>query len=607
MGKKLIMITEGIIIVALVVGVVMIQGCSQSKVKSLEKELAEVTSNHYRHDLLPANYVLSQGINTDQITQMTARATMPIFYSVGESEVRQGRVVILGKDTLADSKEYYVGFTTSCAVTLNHPWPEQLDPDKIYNEIIMINPCDPVITEDYYLKAGTKVNTNKGVALNELLSTESAQELKTQVDALPPDGNEMAGFINIPEGSYVKIIAEGQWSIRNSGIKCGPEGEEKEDNSWTIEKDYHPGCLLIYGQDEEEKEPSFITGYKKGGVSFFAHKSKILMRINDTDVSNNNGHINVTLQYGPNLNLNKIKQSQNEIKIKDFGGNDICLIYFPINPSNYFGLKKAEEIPSLGLSDPTETVDKIVRNSTNVLGQEFCLYCKECSNRIEHIQDDIEKMKAEMTEIAFEAYKLALEDKKGENNKIKRKEGIRLTLSSLPVPYAALITNLVFSMLPENPPADIRERVNSLMTKTLDETWGKYISPGFAHRNPELKPYFTRLTDVVPHDIDLRQIQQVNQQEVLLKDGSIFKMAGISINKGQEVKFTELLKGFINNASKLMVVPYKKEGNKILVHLLADDNYLNQLMVMEGVAEPDKKDKDFPFKDEFIKPENGSK
>jgi len=55
-----------------------------------------------------------------------------------------------------------------------------------------------------------------------------------------------------------------------------------------------------------------------------------------------------------------------------------------------------------------------------------------------------------------------------------------------------------------------------------------------------------------------------------------------------------------------MFVPDKIDGEKHTASLVADDKYINQLLVLEGLAKLDEKDKKFPFKNEFKKSEQKS-
>ncbi|MBI4712974.1 MAG: hypothetical protein HY762_06720 [Planctomycetes bacterium] len=56
-----------------------------------------------------------------------------------------------------------------------------------------------------------------------------------------------------------------------------------------------------------------------------------------------------------------------------------------------------------------------------------------------------------------------------------------------------------------------------------------------------------------------------------------------------------------------MLVPNAVDGKKQSASLIADDKYINQLLVLEGLAKTDDKDKNFPFKDKFEKSEQRAK
>ncbi|MEW6027169.1 MAG: hypothetical protein AB1599_07740, partial [Planctomycetota bacterium] len=170
--------------------------------KNTKKALTDAIVQHYQHDLIPPDYVVSQGLNVELIKEMTNRATFPTIYSVGQNQVRLGRVVILGKEA-RNGKDYYVGFTTSCAVTLNHPWPESVPEEEQFNEIVAIKP--PNFDYDYYLKEGSKIN-DKGLALSRVVPP-----LKNDLPSirLGADDKYCKGYRSIEKGTFVQVKASG--------------------------------------------------------------------------------------------------------------------------------------------------------------------------------------------------------------------------------------------------------------------------------------------------------------------------------------------------------------------------------------------------------------
>jgi len=491
---------------------------SQKVKENYQKETSNLVAQHYQHNLLPPDYVISEGSNLDLIAEVTAEASMPIFYSIGNAIVKSGVVVILGKEKMEDGNDYYVGFTTACAVTLDHPYRYPLSEDAKYNELVMIKPPKSV-SECYLIGDGGY--------------------------GYPYKGTENSALFNILPRPY----------------------------------------------------------------RYFDYAKK------------------------------KSDDKELKIKLKKFGRNDVALVYFPAE-SYYFGYKKTvgpekdkdyylkrgigEDVPTLGIEHPTDTVGKIIKNSTELFNQDFVLHCEECDKKIIEVPAEMEQIKLEYSKIVQEVIEkhnreigeaqrmaVALANKEGEKGVEKgRGEKCIIELAGLVHPLAQILASFVVSALPEGIPArtkkSISKKIGQFEMKSVNiPAWTKYVKPGLSMWVEEFKPYRPDTTpmtlgEVIPHEIESGQIQDVSSNNLLLKNGSVLELGGISVKQEDKNKFEDLLKGFIANAKQLIVVPYKREGNKLLINLLADDNYLNQLLVMEGLAEPNKKDNDFPFKDFFV-------
>jgi len=531
MGKKLIMIIEGVIIAGCFCSFLSFTGCTkayqvsqkkQGEIETLkanyQKERSNLVAQHYQHNLLPPDYVISEGSNLDLIAEVTAEASMPIFYSIGNAIVKSGVVVILGKEKMEDGNDYYVGFTTACAVTLDHPYRYPLSEDAKYSELIMIKPPKSV-SECYLIGTGGY--------------------------GYPYKGTENSALFNILPRPY----------------RCFDYAEKKSD-------------------DKELK-----------------------------------------------------------IKLKKFGRNDIALVYFPAE-SYYFGYKKTvgpekdkdyylkrgigEDVPTLGIEHPTDTVSKIINDATLLFNQDFILHCEECDKKIIEIPDEMKQIESKYSKIVQalmeehnmkigEAQRMAVDlSNKARGRTLQAEEVGKAVIETagLVNPLVQILASIAVPLLQEGMSERMKQSISKKikqleMKSTNIPAWTKYVKPGLSMWAEEFKPYRPDTTpmtlgEVVPHEIESGQIQNVSSNNLLLKNGSVLELGGISVKQEDKNKSEDLLKGFIANAKQLMVVPYKREGNKLLINLLADGNYLNQLLVMEGLAEPNKKDNDFPFKDFFV-------
>jgi len=574
--------------------------------RNTKKALTDAIVQHYQHDLIPPDYVVSQGLNVDLIKEMTNRATFPIIYSVGQNQVRLGRVVILGKEA-RNGKDYYVGFTTSCAVTLNHPWPDTIPQEEQYNEVIAIKP--PNFEYDYYLKEGSEIK-DKGLALSKVVPPlkENLGQLRLSAD----DKNMWCLNKPIPKGSFVKVAIEGEWSVSPNMRKCGAEGLSAKDDktliNYRLTSDYPLGCLLGYIPDNKENVKGEYYGPAQLKQGFYMPEtSKIYFTINDDDRGNNSGKIKIDVTYYAGLSKETMEamSEHHRVSIKTFGRNDVALVYFPVSENNFFGSRKPEQIPSLGLTNPTELVSEIIKKSTHLFGFDFFLYCESCDKQIVDIPDKIKKLEGEWAKRVTEAYERG------------KKEGVTIFIAGLVRPIMGLISGVIsqglLSMgLPEsmaNVASPILERLT--MTMVLDPAWGEYIKPTLADLCPESSAYLPdKLSDInelMPRKVSYDEIEKVIADTVFLKNGSEIKLAGILPMLGKSGNIEDFLHNILQSASSLMLVPNAVDGKKQSASLIADDKYINQLLVLEGLAKTDDKDKNFPFKDKFKKSEQKAK
>jgi len=579
-------------------------GIYQTKnLEKTERQLVDATLSHYQQDLIPPDYVISQGLNVDLIKEMTTRATFPIIYSVGQKQVRIGRVVILGKETKG-GKDYYVGFTTSCAVTLNHPWPENLPQEEQYNEVIAIKP--PNFAYDYYLKEGSVIK-DKGLALSRV-----APPFKQDLEPLrlSADDKNMWSYGPINKGTFVKVAIEGEWSVSPNMRKCGPEGLSAKDDKtlldYRITSDYPLGCLLAYIPNNEGKLKGEYYGPEQLKRGFYMpEESKIYFTINDNDRSNNSGKINIDVTCYAGLSKEAMEEMKktNSVSIKTFQRNDVALVYFPVATNNFFGMKP-KQVPSLGLVNPTELVDNIINKSTHLFGFNFFLYCENCDREITDVPEKIKKLNEEWAKEVQRAYERG------------KTEGVKIVIAGLVRPIMGLISGVIGSGLME---MGLSESMTSIispvlerltMTMVLDPVWSEHIKPSLADLIPEADGYLpdklSDIDEVMPRKISYDEIEKVIEDTVFLKSGIGVKLAGILPIKGKESDLQGFLGNILQSASSLMFVPDKIDGEKHTASLVADDKYINQLLVLEGLAKLDEKDKKFPFKNEFKKSEQKS-
>ncbi|MEW6027581.1 MAG: hypothetical protein AB1599_09855, partial [Planctomycetota bacterium] len=335
--------------------------------------------------------------------------------------------------------------------------------------------------------------------------------------------------------------------------------------------------------------------------------SELWFTINDTDCSNNSGKIDIEVALYKGLGNETMEQMKesHKVSIKTFKRNDIALVYFPVAEGNFFGSRSPEQIPSLGLTNPTELVDQIINKSTHLFGFDFFLYCESCDKQIVEIPDKIKKLNAEWAKKVTEAYERG------------KKAGVTIFIAELAKPIMGLISGVIgYTLLeiglPEsmiNVASPILERLT--MTMVLDPVWSEIINPTLADLCSESSAYLPQklsdINELMPRKVSYDEIEKVVMDTVFLKTGVEMKLAGILPALGKSGNIEDFLGNILQSASSLMFVPNSVDGKKQSGSLVADDKYVNQLLVLEGLAKADDKDKNFPFKEKFKKSEQKAK
>lgn len=533
--------------------------------------------------LLPGSYVVAHGTDADQLQSSIARATMPIYYSVGEGKVRIGQVVILGKEG-----GHYVGFTTSCAVTDEHPWPEEIPEPERFNQVIAIKPPGSEGL-DFFVRPETTIMPDRGSALTRLMhgSDPAVVTVPARLEKV------MRTSIALREGDYVELTAEGNWSVYDSGERCSPAGYRDRSNWYKRHRNMDLGALVV--SDGERLRP-----YLNGGIGFFAHNNyNFSFQINDSRPANNSGELRVSIKIRRGVNADLLRRRRaggNAVRVRTFGRNDVALVYFPVREDNFFGSPGEGGVPTLGVTEPTRTVRKMLARSSSAFGQKYFLYCERCDREITRVP---ERLRAE--------YKSG----RAAGFTIGRQDGIRVIVSSVLKPVVGFVSAYAAGLLPADAPESVSRAVAAftarlLLDQVLEPVWSDYVRPNWARLSPDLRDVLpprilvdTDFDELIPREIDFGEILEIEGATLKLKDGRTFELAGVKLNtdKGGKAFLADALKA----ATKIMIAPYKKKkGGSILVHLLADDRYLNQLLIAVGLAKPDPKDKAFPFLNEFM-------
>lgn len=266
----------------------------KARIAQLEEQLK--ASREREIPTMPVSYIVSHGVDGGQLAHALTKATIPIFHSIGERRVRAGRVTLLGIE-----KNYVVGFTTSCTVTRQHPWPSELERSERFNEIIVIKPPDSSF--DYYLTEESEIAEDKGTAFAKAISQAKIDPSIVNVDSK----ENWKSTVEVQEGDYVEIQADEDadgkpqgWSAKTNGEKCGPEGYRNSEGSpYAVSSDHPLACLLVAHSGDSKGKGFVFQPYAKGGIGFFVRRSgSLAMCMNDTDRSNNSGRLRVEVRIG---------------------------------------------------------------------------------------------------------------------------------------------------------------------------------------------------------------------------------------------------------------------------------------------------------------------
>ncbi len=619
MGKKLIMIVEGVIIAALVVGVVMIQGSSQSKIKSLDDEKGKLSQqyetvlsnlqksqaslneaiNLMKNDsfksqfpLIPESVVLEKGINSDAIANMLAKSTYTITYSRGKDKARRGNVVILGKEG-----DKYVGFTTRCAVSLDRPYPVEDSSDgKSSNELIILG--DRSRGYDWYKVQRTTIFPEESVAAVKTDPDLSGGTIGYDLNIDAKSSNFQSGlkgelegkvlFVN--RGEVIGIEASGEWTVADDvsllqgalghdwkEYKCGSIGTKQKGPEGAP-----LGALMMAILDDKTGEIKHkeTIGEKKqfeipytGGLYFYINCWKDAHRHNSDSLAVKiwRNKINSRAQ------LENIKNSNDEVEIKPVGEDDIALVYFPINQGNFFG---NNQIYSLGLEHPTREAFEAVTNSGEIFGIKFIKYCEHCHQEIQQLPEKLRQ--------AFEnGRKIGIE----EGKILERKELVGAVVRTSIKFIFDIVSIFTIKYIPPQF-QEIALAVGQKITASLMEKF--WVEEGVREviekEFPLLKGTLPdSLSDFFPTDVTSGKADEVIDKYT--------KLAGIKLGGDNEM-VNKFIKDMLGKAEDMKWIPALGAKDNQEGYLLADGVFVNQLLVSLGMAQvsEDKKDnKKSPF------------
>ncbi len=541
----------------------------------------------------PMSHVVANGVDAQQLAQALIRSTLPIFHSIGEQRVRAGRVTLLGKEG-----DHYVGFTTSCAVTLNHPWPERVPQSERVNQIVAIKP--PGYNYDYYMTEESVIAEDKGVALSKTLSLAKQKEdpIIATLDAKDP----WKVVAQVSEGDYVEVFAdEGSdgaaqsWSVSPNWGKIGPEGHPTR-RDYVLTDKYPSGSILIGHVTKGANQASIVKGYLKGGIGFFASGAGALaLSINDSDRTNNSGSMRVDVRINRGIGksfLRRIREGGDKVRIKTFARNDVALVYFPVNKGNYFGDTKPEAIATLGVSDPSKVVQDLISKATDLFGHKFMLYCERCDEEICRVPEIEEKAYERGFQAGFQQGK---------------EEGVRVFVSSFVRPLIGLATSFLTGGLPVG--GGVKKILAKVITRLVGDAlegnaFADYLRPSLHRLAPELKDVlssveeFVSLAELTPRALLPSDIKEVGPGEIRLTDGTSLAFAGLKFAKeGDLAAVAQILK----QSSKLLFVPHRKKGGKVAGHFFDGDKYINQVAIAAGYAGVDESEKALPLLRDLLK------
>ena len=583
MNRKMVLVVSLFIVSSLGAIWFGFQTCKLSE--QLEK--STTTTGRLRH-LVPERFVLSHGVDKQQLSESIANASYPLVRSEGNDKLRIGRIVLLGKE--GDS---YIGFTTSCAATNQHPWPER-DQEQEYNQVLVVRLHNG--TNRVFLLPETNLQPERGFAwakhFNTPVNIETPSKLETINLKIPANIERQRLNITVQKGDHIDFTkVSGEWTIGGLYRMCDAAGYKRMGKSNAKYSPYNRAALVLTQDIDSQTKPIWVYSKDKLASVLIRENGPLYLGINDdTKLSNNKGAIQVEMQ----IRSSNFQGSLQEVaKIQQFGRNDIVLVAFPISNN---GLP--DGLPTLGVKSPTETLNNILASSTNIYGEKFFLYCEKCDALNQEVPQKIQEARDEEYYIAFE---------KG------KKEGVAIFITGIIKPLTGIAGNLVREILPGNMSDHLVNAVsgmvsNLIVSSFVDPIWQDKIRPSLASLNPHSAAFLPEtlkgnsassyfFSDFLPRVLASNEVKELIGRTLQLADGTSFDLAGLGSVDIEKAK--SLLSGLLKPDSKITLVPYKQDDGANKGHLLIDGQYFNQMLIEDGFAEFDASDKNFPFKQEF--------
>jgi hypothetical protein len=575
----------------------------QKSQASLDEAMNLVKSEAFKNQfpLIPESVIIEKGLNKEAISEMIARATLPIVYSISTPQglrsgdygyARSGRVVIVGKEN-----NRYVGFTTLCTVSLERPWKTTIKPEDKCNEVIIVGDKRTGLEWYKVKKDDNYINPDEPIAAAyaiESLITESERYTLT----IHANQGWQLSNIRLNKGDEISVTASGQWRTSKDSDYYGADGygqEGKRDNTPSASRKDFPVGALICTSDQKSgeffyvgSESTFMSDIAGESLSFKINVSGGVLKGNDNDLGKLELTICVKKRSAPEK-LKDIVSKRKEVIIEPIGENDMALIYFPADDETIFG---KQEIFTLGLDSPSDKIRTAVEKGNKILGYKFVQYCEQCHQTIQRFDQIIGDERKKAYQEGYEVGKI--EGKKELVSGVIR-SGINCLMNLISCGISELVPDQEVSNL-------ITPIVQSIAMDYLESKWPKWsekIEKGIPIA--ELKGTLPKsLSELLPNT----KLSPDDMMDSISK--GIYKLAGIEgfDNPQAEKLMSSLLKG----SEKISWLPIgndengKKEGS-----LLIDGQFVNQLLVSLGMAKVSKSDKKLPFLKEMKQSEQKAK
>jgi hypothetical protein len=559
------------------------------RVQKLETSLNEamnlVKNEAFKNQfpLIPESVIIEKCLDKEAISEMIARATLPIVYSISTPSqeelqsgyARSGRVVILGKEN-----NRYVGFTTLCTVSLERPWPITIKPEDKCNEVIIVG--DKRTGLEWYKVKKDNNYIRPDMPIAAAYVTESLiDEPKEYTLTLNANQDWQSSNIKMNKGDEITVAVSGKWRTSQKLDYCDPDGyNSKGDYPFSKDTNDFPLGALIGTSDKRSGE-FFYVGNKHTFGSDIEGES-LSFKINERGgvLKDNDGFVTIRVlvkKRNASEKLNDIVLKGKEVIIAPIGKHDMALVYFPISEETIFGKK---EIYTLGLNNPTEEATKLIEKGDkfNVFGTQFVGYCEQCHQAIQQVQLIIDEEKQKAYKEGYEVGKI---------------EGKKELVSGV-VRYAVkgvmwCISLGLSELLPDKEMCEIITPIaQSIAMDYLDNkwpAWSKKIEQGM----PELRGTLPKsLSELLPN------IKLAPEDMMTSVSKGIYKLAGIEGFDNLQVQ--KFISSLLKDSQQVTWLPTGKNGaGNEEGHLLVNGQYINQLLVSLGMAKVSKSDKESPF------------